>query len=88
MACHVTDSADIGSKGVTGLGNNNVSGIGSSSKTQSISEKSKPGKQVPMLHGNLLDHKIPFLLFLFFVFRFFNFPNFLYKGNPPNEVQT
>ncbi|XP_031249975.1 protein REVEILLE 8-like isoform X2 [Pistacia vera] len=51
MAYHVTDSADIGSKGVSRMGNSSVSCIGSSSRTLITSETPKQGKQVPMLHG-------------------------------------
>ncbi|CAK7342918.1 unnamed protein product [Dovyalis caffra] len=51
MACNVTDSADIGPKGVSRVSNNNVSGLGTSSRTLPSAEMPKQGKQAPMLHG-------------------------------------
>ncbi|KAH7553475.1 hypothetical protein JRO89_XS12G0016300 [Xanthoceras sorbifolium] len=51
MAYHVTDSADIGSKGVVRTGNSNVSAIGNSTRALPNSELPKQGKQVPVLHG-------------------------------------
>lgn len=53
MACYITDSADdIGSKGISGIGNSTVGGIGSSARTQPSTDMPKQGKQVPVLHGN------------------------------------
>ncbi|MBA0684507.1 hypothetical protein Goari_026091, partial [Gossypium aridum] len=50
-AYNVTDSANIGSKGVAKISNSGVSGIGSSGQTISNSDMSKQGKQASMLHG-------------------------------------
>ncbi|KAK6231537.1 hypothetical protein SCA6_001610 [Theobroma cacao] len=50
-AYNVTDSADIGSKGVARISNSGVSGIGSSSRTIPSSDMPNQGKQAPMLHG-------------------------------------
>jgi len=54
MACNVTDSADIGSKGVGSITNGSAVGIGSSSRTRSSSELLVQGKQGSLFHGNLL----------------------------------
>ncbi|KAK9193102.1 hypothetical protein WN944_003799 [Citrus x changshan-huyou] len=52
MACYITDSADdIGSKGISGIGNSTVGGIGSSARTEPSTDMPKQGKQVPVLHG-------------------------------------
>ncbi|TXG59105.1 hypothetical protein EZV62_016934 [Acer yangbiense] len=50
MIYHITDSADIGSKGLVRTGNSNVGGIGSSTRTLPSSELPKQG-EVPVLHG-------------------------------------
>lgn len=55
MPYNVTDSADIGSKGIARISNNNVSGLGTSGRTLPSSDIPKQGKQAPVLHGNLLD---------------------------------
>ena len=55
MIYHITDSADIGSKGLVRMGNSSVSGIGSSTRTLPSSELPNQGK-VPVLHGNHLYH--------------------------------
>lgn len=54
MAYHITDSADIGSKGLSRVGNSAVGGIVNSTRTVPSSEMPKQGKQVPALHGNSL----------------------------------
>lgn len=56
MAYNVTDSADIGSKGVARISNSDVSGIRSSSRTLPGSDIPNQGEKAPMLHGNLIDH--------------------------------
>ena len=54
MLYDVTDSADIGSKGITQITNSSLSGVGNSTRTLLTSEIPKQGKQAPVLHGNLL----------------------------------
>ena len=49
----VTDSADIGSKGIARISNSGLSGVGNSTRTIPSSELTKQGKQAPVLHGNL-----------------------------------
>ncbi|KAH9735530.1 protein REVEILLE 8 [Citrus sinensis] len=44
-------SDDIGSKGISGIGNSTVGGIGSSARTEPSTDMPKQGKQVPVLHG-------------------------------------
>lgn len=56
MAYNVTDSADIGSKGVARISNSGVSAIRSSSRTLPGSDIPNQGEGATMLHGNLLDH--------------------------------
>lgn len=51
MACYITESADIGSNGISRLGNNILAGIASSIRTLTSSEMPKQGKQVPVFHG-------------------------------------
>lgn len=63
MLYYVTDSADIGSKGITQLGNTNLSGL-----ENSASEMSRQGKQIPKLHGN--DLTAIFLFCFIFVFNY------------------
>lgn len=59
---HVTDSADIGSKGTERISNSterisnsSMSGIGSSTRAQPSSESPKHGQQGSIVHGNFLD---------------------------------
>jgi len=52
MFYDVTDSADIGSKGVTIIGNSCVSNVGNSTRKLSATEMPKQGKQTQVLHGN------------------------------------
>jgi hypothetical protein len=52
MAYNVTDSADIGSKGVARISNSGVSAI----RTLPGSDIPNQGEKATMLHGNLLDH--------------------------------
>lgn len=56
MAYNITDSADIGSKGVARIGNTGITGFGSTSRLISGSEMPKQGKQTPILHGDHLDY--------------------------------
>ncbi|RDY13863.1 Protein REVEILLE 8 [Mucuna pruriens] len=51
MLYDVTDSADIGSKGITQITNSSLSGVGNSTRTLPTSEIPKQGKQAPVLHG-------------------------------------
>jgi len=51
MFYDVTDSADIGSKGVTIIGNSCLSDVGNSTKL-SATKMPKQGKQTQVLHGN------------------------------------
>ncbi|KAH1216734.1 Protein REVEILLE 8 [Glycine max] len=51
MLYDVTDSADIGSKGITQITNSSLSGVGNSTRTLLTSEIPKQGKQAPVLHG-------------------------------------
>ena len=66
MAYNITDSADIGSKGVPRLSNNSNnsvgSGLGTSGRTLPSSEIAKQGKQAPVLHGELLHFSFSFPL--------------------------
>ena len=55
MAYNVTDSADIGSKGVARFSDSSIGGIGSLGRAASSSELVKQGKQGSLLHGKLLD---------------------------------
>lgn len=48
---HAIEADDIGSKGISGIGNSTVGGIGSSARTQPSTDMPKQGKQVPVLHG-------------------------------------
>lgn len=54
MLYDVTDSADIGSKGITKITNSSLSGVRNSTRTLQTSEIPKQGKQAPVLHGNFL----------------------------------
>ncbi|CAL0321372.1 unnamed protein product [Lupinus luteus] len=45
------DEADIGIKGITQIGNSNLSGIGNSNRTLLTSDIQNHGKQAPVLHG-------------------------------------
>ncbi|XP_019058422.1 PREDICTED: protein REVEILLE 8-like isoform X2 [Tarenaya hassleriana] len=51
FACNITDSADIGSKGITNVSSPSASGMGSVSRTLSGSEILIQGKPAPVLHG-------------------------------------
>lgn len=51
MFYDVTDSADIGSKGVTIIGRSCLSGVGNSTRKLSATEMPKQGKQTQVLHG-------------------------------------
>lgn len=64
MAYNITDSADIASKGVARIGNNSVSGLGTSSRTLPSSEIPKQGKETAVRHGNPLDHNPEFSTFI------------------------
>ncbi|KAF7804500.1 protein REVEILLE 8-like isoform X1 [Senna tora] len=48
---YVTDSADIGSKGIARISNSSLSGVGNSARMLQSSEIPKQGKQAPVLHG-------------------------------------
>ena len=52
MAYNVTDSADIGSKGVARFSDSSIGGIGRSGRAAPSSELVKQGS---LLHGKLLD---------------------------------
>ena len=54
MAYNITDSADIGSKGIGRITNSSAVGIGSSNRTLPSSELPAQGEQNSLLHGNLL----------------------------------
>lgn len=54
IVCNVTDSADIGSKGLAKISNSDVCGIGRSSRTLPSSELQKQRKQGSALHGKFL----------------------------------
>jgi len=56
MLYDVTDSADIGSKGMPKITNSSLSGVRNSTRTLPSSEIPKQGKQAPVLHGNLLTY--------------------------------
>ncbi|KAL7220373.1 hypothetical protein ACSBR2_013287 [Camellia fascicularis] len=51
MVYNITDSVDIGSKGVLRISNSSIGAIGSSSRTPPSSELLKEGKQDSLLHG-------------------------------------
>lgn len=54
MGYAVTDSADIGSKGVARISKCDPSGIGNSSRTLPSSEITMQGSQAPVRHGKPL----------------------------------
>lgn len=66
MLYDVTDSADIGSKGITLISNSSLSGVGNSTRMLLTSEIPKQGRQAPVLHGNL---RIYFYFFFAFICR-------------------
>lgn len=54
MLYDVTDSADIGSKGITQISNSSLNGVGNSTRKLLSSEIPKQGKPAPVIHGNLM----------------------------------
>ncbi|KAH1258573.1 Protein REVEILLE 8 [Glycine max] len=51
MLYDVTDSADIGSKGITRIGHSSLSGVGNSTRNLPATEMAKQGKQAQVIHG-------------------------------------
>ncbi|RYR72946.1 hypothetical protein Ahy_A02g007174 isoform B [Arachis hypogaea] len=51
MLYDVTDSADIGSKGITQISNSSLNGVGNSTRKLLSSEIPKQGKPAPVIHG-------------------------------------
>lgn len=65
MLYDVTDSADIGSKGITRIDHSSLSGVGNSTRNLPATEMPKQGKQAQVIHGN--DLTCIFFSFVFIV---------------------
>jgi len=63
MLYDVTDSADIGSKGITRIDHSSLSGVGNSTRNLPATEMPKQGKQAQVIHGNDLTC----IFFIFYI---------------------